>query len=84
MVETKYWTDCSEEERKTINKLSRDFLKKKKLYRKKEINDFEYWVFLSETEKLLNFYEWYFNDETKDYLNWKKSFEWYQKYRENL
>ena len=76
--------ECSKEERLAVNRLSREFKKTKSLYEKKEIGQLEYYVFLLDAIKLLDYFEWKYDDNTQDFQKWKDDFEKYQVIREKL
>lgn len=80
----KYWTECSKEEKRTVNRLARCHRNLNGLLKSKAITEKQYEKYKQQELDLLDYIEWYYSDEItqkRDFINWKQGYEMYEVYR---
>lgn len=77
----KLWSECSEQEKKAVNKIAKDFKIMKEKYLNKSIREFEYYTFLDQALKQLDHLEYFYSDNYQEYLDYKNNYESYNKVR---
>lgn len=87
MAEEKLWKDCSKEEHKAVNTISRCYRYFYGSYIDKKIKKKEWMFYKSKCLYALDLSEWYYSKEEteqRDFRNWRESIEMYQQVRDML